>query len=229
MTLFKLFKDHLSMKIFVVFQFVVIYSFISMFNVSSIIAFGATLLITMILLRRYYKQQNIKEFYGNVVDIESSEQKEHFKEKGLTSDDMEYFKEVMDEANNQIYSIKSQIVGVTPLEKAMSVNDTVEIIEELYKDIVNEPERLHDVNKFLYIHLPTLEQLVSQYVQINNHRRISEQGKRTLDETINTIKEVNELIDQDYLDFRNVDVETLRNNIQMTKKRLEIEENRKGM
>ncbi len=217
-------NENRLMQFFIFIQTFIISLFLVMCGIPASIALVTSIIATRSILKRYYKHESKQTYHANIVKIDTKEHVEHFKSKGLNSNDMVYFKKVMDEANEIIYRIKNQIAGVRNLEKALLTNNTLETIDELYKDIVNEPERLHDVNKFLYVHLPTLDQLITEYVQIYNHHKISDHGNRILKETITTIEEVSVRIDEDYLQFRDKDIKSLENSIQTTRKRLNIED-----
>ncbi len=76
----------------------------------------------------------------------------------------------MNNAKGQILQIEENINQVGKLRAIANRNNTLNLIKVLFKDIVNEPERLHEVDQFLYVHLPSLAELTSKYVQINQHQ-----------------------------------------------------------
>src|SRR5699024_8186706 len=95
--------------------------------------------------------------------------------KGLSEEDITFFRETMNNAKEQILQIEENINQAGKLKAIANRNNTLNLIKVLFKDIVNEPDRLHEVDQFLYVHLPSLAELTSKYVQINQHQAKSKQ------------------------------------------------------
>ncbi len=102
-------------------------------------------------------------------------------------------------------------------------NNTLHLIKVLFKDIVNEPERLHEVDQFLYVHLPSLADLTDKYVTINQHQAKSKQTFDVLEKSAQTIDDVCEQIAGDYMKFRSTDISDLADEVELAKRRLNRE------
>ena len=102
-------------------------------------------------------------------------------------------------------------------------NNTLHLIKVMFKDIVNEPERLHEVNEFLYVHLPSLADLTDKYVSIDQHQAKSKETFDILEKSATTIDNLCQQISEDYIAFRSVDISKLADEVELAKRRLDRE------
>ncbi|MDN6731342.1 MAG: 5-bromo-4-chloroindolyl phosphate hydrolysis family protein, partial [Atopostipes suicloacalis] len=109
------------------------------------------------------------------------------------------------------------------LKAIVNRHDSLNLIKILFKDIVNEPDRLHEIDQFLYIHLPSLAELTTKYIQISQHQVKSKQTFEVLQKSAKTIDKMCKQITDDYLHFRSKDIKDLTNEVDLAKKRLNHE------
>ncbi len=61
-------------------------------------------------------------------------------------------------------------------------HDPVKAAKALFKELVKEPNRLHEASQFLYTHLPNLVDLTNKYNEINDHEIKNKQTYEKLEE-----------------------------------------------
>ena len=129
----------------------------------------------------------------------------------------------MNTAKQLIIQIEENMNQVGKLKAIAHRNNTLHLIKALFKDIVNEPDRLHDIHEFLYVNLPTLADLTEKYKRINSHQAKSKQSCDVLEKSAITIDEVCQEISEDYLEFRSADISDLANEVDLAKRLLNRE------
>ncbi|CZQ94843.1 5-bromo-4-chloroindolyl phosphate hydrolysis protein [Trichococcus palustris] len=129
--------------------------------------------------------------------------------KGLTKDQIAYFRNTLFQAKSNIQDIEYNFDQVSKL-KAISIrNDTMDILKDFFKNIVEQPQRLHEVDKFLYTHLPNLKELTEKYIDIDGHVSKTKGTYAALEESARTIDEMCQLIAEDYVTFMSNDIKDL--------------------
>ena len=91
------------------------------------------------------------------------EKEAFYSSKGLSREDIQYFRETMQKAKMQIVTVEKHMNQSSKLKAIENRNNTVKLSKALFKEITQEPDRLHEVDKFLYVHLPSLSDLVGKY------------------------------------------------------------------
>lgn len=171
----------------------------------------------------YLKRQGPKEMKKTDLKPVSDKREKFYLSKGLSDEDIEFFRETMNNAKAQILQVEQNISSTGKLRAIANRNNTLHLIKVLFKDIVNEPERLHEIDQFLYVHLPSLADLSEKYVTINQHQAKSKQTFDVLEKSAQTIDEMCEQIAEDYVRFRSTDINDLANEIDLAKHRLQRE------
>lgn len=139
----------------------------------------------------------------------SPEKEAFYHSKGLTKEEMNTFRHTMQEAREQIYSIEENSSSRSKLKAIMNRNNTLNILKDFFKNIADQPERLHEVNHFLYTHLPNLKELTQQYLQIDAHVAKSKETYEFLTKSATTIDDMCQLIRKDYITFMSNDLENM--------------------
>lgn len=143
-------------------------------------------------------------------------QKERFYlSKGLSNEDITFFRETMMTTRDQIYTLEKMMADSSKLKAIEKRNNTIEISKAMFNDIVKEPERLHEVNQFLYVHLPSLNDLVKKYTAIEGHKAKSKATYDILNKSANTIDQLCHQVTKDYLKFKKTDVASLDTSIEI--------------
>lgn len=150
----------------------------------------------------------------------SDKRETFYKSKGLSDEDITFFRDTMNNAKKQILQVERNMNNAGKLKAIANRNDTLHLIKVMFKDIVNEPDRLHEVDQFLYIHLPSLADLTEKYVTINKHQAKRKQTFDVLEKSAGTIDEMCQQIAEDYIKFRSADISDLTNEVELAKRRL---------
>jgi len=216
-------SNNLVMLLLALFTVLVVVFLLGAFNVSRTPSVIIGILVGFGLYSRYVgKQKPTKKSKKDLQGV-SKEREQFYLSRGLSEEDIQFFRETMNNAKGQILQIEENINQVGKLRAIANRNNTLNLIKVLFKDIVNEPERLHEVDQFLYVHLPSLAELTSKYVQINQHQAKSKQTFDVLEKSARTIDEMCQQISKDYVGFRSTDISGLADEIELAKKRLNRE------
>ncbi len=150
----------------------------------------------------------------------SDKREAFYKSQGLSDEDITFFRDTMNNAKKQILQVERNMNSAGKMKAIANRNNTLHLIKVLFKDIVNEPGRLHEVDQFLYIHLPSLADLTEKYVTINQHQAKSKQTFDVLEKSAATIDDMCQQIAEDYIKFRSADISDLTNEVELAKRRL---------
>jgi len=145
------------------------------------------------------------------------EKEAFYKSKGLTKEETAYFRKTVNQAKNFIQDIEYNFSQNSRLNAIALRNDTMDILKDFFKNIVDKPERLHDVDKFLYTHLPSLKELTDKYNDIDGHVSKTKDTYKALGDSAQTIDEMCRLISEDYVKFMSNDIENLDTEMELAK------------
>ena len=123
----------------------------------------------------------------------------------------------MDQAKTTIQEIQSNLQQRSKLKAIAARNDTMDILKDFFKNIVNQPNRLHEVDKFLYTHLPSLKELTEKYIAIDGHVSKTKETYTALDNCARTIDDMSRLIGEDYVHFMSNDIEDMDIELELAK------------
>ena len=151
----------------------------------------------------------------------SKDKEAFYRSKGLLPDDIKFFRQTMQTSKKHILAIEKQINASNKLKAIEKRHNTIEITKSLFKDIVKEPDRIHQVDQFLYIHLPSLDDMTRKFVKIEGHTAKSKATFDILTKSAETIEDLCQEITQDYLDFRQADLSSIQASIDITEDSLE--------
>lgn len=201
---------------------VVVVFLLALLDINAIISIIIGALVGAILYGAFLKRQQPERKKTDLKPV-SDEREKFYRSRGLSDEDIEFFRETMNNAKNQILKIEANMNNTGKLRAIAHRNNTIHLIKVLFKDIVNEPERLHEVDQFLYVHLPSLAELTEKYVTINQHQAKSKQTFDVLEKSAQTIDDMCEQIADDYVTFRSTDISDLADEVELAKHRLDRE------
>ncbi|WP_462259156.1 5-bromo-4-chloroindolyl phosphate hydrolysis family protein [Vagococcus teuberi] len=162
---------------------------------------------------RKFSKRNKKD----VVPGLSKEKQEHYYEAGMSDKEIEFFRNTLAEAKEQINQLEQNFKAVPKLKAINLRYDTLKVSQAMFKELVKEPKKLHLADKFLYNHLPNVVELTNKYVEISDHEIKSKATYDTLNESIVAIEDVAQLIIKDYENFVSDDIEDLEVEISIAK------------
>lgn len=216
-------SNNLVMLLLALFTVFVVVVMLDVFNVGRNLSVIIGIIVGFGLYSRYMSQQPSEKKSKKGLQPVSKEREEFYLSRGLSDEDVVFFRETMNSTKDQILQVEQNVNQVGKLRAIANRNNTLNLIKVLFKDIVNEPERLHEVDQFLYVHLPSLAELTSKYVQINKHQAKSKQTFDVLEKSARTIDEMCQQISSDYVAFRSTDISGLSDEVELAKRRLNRE------
>jgi len=149
------------------------------------------------------------------------EKERFYQSKGLSKEDIDFFRETMQQAKEQILSIESNMRKSSKLKAIEKRNNTVNLSKLLFKSITEHPDRLHQVDQFLYVHLPALSDLTKKFVEIKNHQAKSKATYDILQKSAVTIDDMCEQIATDYVKFKSEDLEDMDMKVELAKQTID--------
>lgn len=148
----------------------------------------------------------------------SPEKEAFYKSKGLSKDEMKFFRETMQTTKINLLELEKNMSKSTKLVAIERRNNSIHLAKALFKEITQEPHRLHDVDKFLYVHLPSLKDLTAKYIEVDNHEVKHKATFQVLEESANTIDDMCNLIAEDYVSFKSDDIDDIELEIELARK-----------
>ncbi len=151
----------------------------------------------------------------------TTEKENFYKTNGLNKEEMNFFRETMFVAKTQILTLEKNVKSVSKLSAIEKRNNTVHLAKSLFKEITENPRRLNEANKFLYVHLSSLVDLTNKYIEIDKHEVKSKATYDVLNESATTIDEMCHLIAVDYVAFKSGDFDDMSIEVELAKKAIE--------
>ena len=139
----------------------------------------------------------------------SEKQQEIYEKAGLTESDVAFFREKMNRAKTQIQQIEAYTKQNNKLEAIANRYQVVTVLKDYFKEIVQHPERLHAVDKFLNTYLPGLEEMMGKYIEIEKHISKTQETYQVLDQTMELLDDCCLQVEADYQKFQAQDFSDL--------------------
>ncbi|MFW7431687.1 5-bromo-4-chloroindolyl phosphate hydrolysis family protein [Vagococcus carniphilus] len=159
----------------------------------------------------------------NNIPYLTKEKEEHYADFGMNDQEIAFFRDTMAQAKKNIATLEENMNQVAKLKAINLRYDTLKATKAMFKEIVKEPNKLHQSDQFLYNHLPNLVELTNKYVEINNHELKNKNTFEVLNQSAVAIEEVSQLIVNDYSDFVKDDLEDLDLEISIAKQNINRE------
>ena len=102
----------------------------------------------------------------------------HYEKSGMTANEISFFRQTMNQTKNEINQLQVNMQQTAKLKAIDLRHDPVKAAKALFKELVKEPNRLHEASQFLYTHLPNLVDLTNKYNEINDHEIKNKQTYR---------------------------------------------------
>lgn len=157
----------------------------------------------------YYQTKGKRKPEKTVLGRVSPEKEVFYREQGLTKNEMNMFRNTMHAARNHIYEIETNVKSRTKLTAITQRNNTLPIMKDFFKHIVEQPQRLHEASDFLYTQLPNLKELTDNYVEVDNHVSKTKDTYQSLESSANVIDALCQKIQKSYTDFMEKDVDKI--------------------
>lgn len=145
------------------------------------------------------------------------EKEAFYRSKGLSKEEMNFFRETMQAVKITILDLEQNMQKSTKLTAIEKRNNSIHLAKALFKDITNQPNRLHEVDQFLYVHLPSLRDLTAKYIEVEGHQVKQKATFEILEESANMIDGMCNLIAKDYVAFKSDDIDDIELEIELAK------------
>ena len=145
----------------------------------------------------------------------TNELETHYEKSGMTANEISFFRQTMNQTKNEINQLQMNMQQTAKLKAIDLRHDPVKAAKALFKELVKEPNRLHEASQFLYTHLPNLVDLTNKYNEIKN-----KQTYEKLEESAQIIDQLSALIAQDYQKFVAEDLDDIDVEISVAKQSL---------
>ena len=164
-----------------------------------------------VLFRKEMNPPNWKTYLHKEKELQgpSEKQQEIYNKAGLTESDVAFFREKMNRAKTQIQQIEAYTKQNNKLEAIANRYQIVTVLKDYFKEIVQHPERLHDVDKILNTYLPGLEEIMGKYIEIEKHISKTQETYQVLDQTMELLDDCCLQIEADYQKFQAQDFSDL--------------------
>lgn len=186
----------------------------------SYILFIASLILVFILLMPLGKR---KKNTAQELPQLNKEKEQHYENQGMTAQEINFFRDTMSTAKEQIIHLQNNINQSTKLKAIDLRNDTLRATKAMFKELVKEPKKLHLANHFLYTHLPNIVELTDKYIEVSNHEIKSKETYQKLEESVQVIDQVSKLIKNDYEQFVADDLDDLDIEISVAKTSIKMD------
>jgi 5-bromo-4-chloroindolyl phosphate hydrolysis protein len=148
---------------------------------------------------------------------------EHYRNSGLTDNEIQFFRDTMAELKTQIVAWERN-VNKSPKLKAIDLRtDALKGAKALFKELVKEPKRLTQASDFVHKHVPTMLELTNKFIEIEQHDLKDSDTYAVLQKSTEGIEIMGKAISRDYLDFVKNDLEDMDYTIQLAKKNLNMD------
>lgn len=166
------------------------------------------------------EQKTKKKGKKNKLPDLNVEKEKHYHDLGMSDQEIAFFRETMATAREQIIQLEKNMNSTAKLKAINLRNDTVRAAKAMFKEMVRDPQKLHQADRFLYTHLPNLLDLTAKYNEINQHEIKSKETYTKLAQSAEVIEEVSQLIVADYQKFVADDLEDMDVEISIAKQSL---------
>ena len=192
-------------------------------ELNGLLALGLSIGTGVLMLKKFGKKTASAKHTSHKLPKMTQDKEAFYTSKGLSKEDIQYFRKTMHKAKEQVLIIEKNMTQSGKLRAIENRNNTVALSKALFKEITDEPDRLHEVDQFLYVHLPSLADLVKKYVEIENHKAKSKATYDILEKSSQTIDKMCGQIVEDYVMFKEDDIQDLDVEIELAKRTLNDE------
>lgn len=144
----------------------------------------------------------------------------HYSEAGLSENEINLFRDTMDQAADQIHDFEA-IADRVPKIKAIALNaDLLDIMHAYFKAIVQTPKKLGAASHFIYEQLPNLLRIAQKYETISHHEVKTQDTYDVLTTAANTLADLANTIKDGYAEFVESDIDDLEADLNLAKQQI---------
>ena len=185
--------------------------------------FGLACVTGLVVLAKF-AGPNEEDPYKASVPHSSSNKVQHYRQAGLSDQEIQVLREQLATAKPQIQSIEQEFNQNAKLRTLEVRYNTVKVCQNYFKDIVNQPKRLVEASDFLYKYLPSLEDILKKYNEINGHVAKNKQTYMILEKSAATIEKLCQSINDAYVNFHQEDLKAMEDELYVANRTLKSQE-----
>lgn len=163
-------------------------------NFNNTLALGGAVIVTGIILWWQQRQPQVAKNLKNVDQTMLT----HYRKAGMSDEDIQFFRETMSTAKDQIDQLNQNMQSVPKLRAIELHSEPVKVSRAIFKTIVAEPQKLHAASDFLYRHLPTMVDLTKKHIAISKHEVKDKDTYTVLDKSATVISDLAQQFRDDY-------------------------------
>lgn len=150
-----------------------------------------------------------KASHAQIMPLLSKEREAHYLKSGMSQSEIEFFRDTMNGTKQQIEVLQTNINKSAKLKAIDLRHDTLRASKALFKELVKDPQKLHNANHFLYTHLPNMVDLTNKFIEVNGHEIKNKETYEKIEESAQIIDQMAALIAHDYSNFVAEDLDEL--------------------
>lgn len=189
----------------------------------AIFVISSSILVAILaVFARLFLSTRGKQFpsHSNGMKFTNKDKIQHYYDEGLTETEIDYFRSQMAHARQQIESVETGFTKTAKLRAIEVRYNTIEVAQNFFKDIVEDPMRFTQASQFLYKFLPSLEDLILKYNEINGHVAKNKQTYLILEKSAQTIEQICEQITDEYVLFHQNTYNEMQDEIKLANRNL---------
>lgn len=169
------------------------------------------LLISILLNLKFLFQRLLKKDNSTKDNLPSLSRvkEEHYSKTGMSEDEIVFFRKTMAEAKANIVTLNKNMTSTAKLKSIDLRLQTTTAAKAMFKELVNDPQKLHLADQFLYNHLPNITELTNKYLEIDRHELKTKQTYQALKQCAEAIEKASILLIGDYNKFVQDDLDEL--------------------
>ncbi|KRN29373.1 hypothetical protein IV38_GL000257 [Lactobacillus selangorensis] len=141
----------------------------------------------------------------------------HYRESGLSEDDITLFRSTMATAEKQIDQLQRNMDANAKLHTIDLNQHTLRVAQAIFKELVAHPQRLNLASEFLYKHLPSLVDLSGKYLKISQYEVKNDDTYAVLDQAATVINALSQQLQEDYTELMKGDLKEADDDISVAK------------
>lgn len=188
---------------------------IIMANIFMIAAFALCTFILNKLLgskKNYLKRNSQKKASKDMI--------QHYRDAGLSDDEITYLRDQLAQLREHIYALEEQMNATAKLRAIDVRHNTLEISQQFFQDIVNEPKRFGEAGDVIYRIIPSLVDLTEKYNEVSEHIAKNKQTYVILEKSAQTIDNLAQRLTEEYFNFHKSTFQDLDDEINLANRNL---------
>ncbi|XJS09925.1 5-bromo-4-chloroindolyl phosphate hydrolysis family protein [Aerococcaceae bacterium WGS1372] len=151
----------------------------------------------------------------------SNDMIQHYRDAGLSDDEITYLRDQLAQLREHILVLEEQMNKTAKLRAIDVRNNTIEISQQFFKAIVNEPKRFGEAGDVIYRIIPSLVDLTEKYNEVNEHIAKNKQTYVILEKSAQTINNLAQRLTEEYFNFHKSTFQDLDDEINLAKRNLD--------